>query len=185
MELRPFTIPNLLTLARLVSLPFLIVMIRRDAHGAALGIFLAASLTDIIDGYLARRFGMGSPLGAILDPIADKLFCISTLFVLALPSTPSTIHVPLPLLVLVVVRDVLLVIAGLVLYFGFHVRNFPPLPLGKATTFFEIATVVAILLNNIHAMPAWVAYGGFWLIGTCTLASGVQYVLRVRTLPRE
>ncbi len=185
MELRPFTIPNLLTVARLVSLPFLIAFIRKDAPGAALGLFLAASLTDIIDGFLARRFGMGSPIGAVLDPVADKLFCISMLWVLAMPTTPSTIHVPVPLLVLVLVRDVLMILAGVVLYFGFRVRQFPPLPLGKANTFFEIATVVAILLNNVHAMPEVVARVGFWLIGICTVASGVQYVLRVRNLPRD
>lgn len=185
MELRPFTIPNLLTVARLVSLPFLLAAIRRGAYGWALGIFLAASITDVIDGYLARRFGMGSPMGAFLDPISDKLFCISTLVVLTLPSTPTTIHVPRGLLGLVVFRDVSMVIAGLVLYFGYHVRNFPPLPFGKATTFFEIATVVAILLNNVNAMPAFVAKGGFWLIGACTVISGVQYVARVGSLPRD
>lgn len=185
MELRPFTIPNLLTVARLVSLPFLLMAIRRDAHMVALGIFLAASITDIIDGYLARRFGMSSRLGAYLDPLADKLFCLSTLTVLALTSTPTTIRVPVGLLILVIARDVLMVLAGLVLFFGFRVRRFPPLPLGKATTFFEIATVVAILLNNVKAMPSWVAFGGFWLIGICSLASGAQYVTRVRTLPRD
>jgi cardiolipin synthase len=185
MELRPFTIPNLLTVARLVSLPFLLHAIRQGSHGAALGIFLAASLTDIIDGYIARRFQQGSRIGAILDPIADKLFCLSTLTIFAFPSTPSAIRVPVLLLALVYVRDVLMVIAGLVLYFIYHVRDFPPLPLGKATTFFEIATVVAILLNNLHAMWPWVAVGGFWLIGICTFASGIQYVARVRNLPRS
>lgn len=183
--LRPFTIPNLLTVVRLVALPFLLQQARLGNHGAALGIFLAASLTDVIDGYVARRFQQGSPFGAVLDPIADKLFCLSTLAVLAMPSTPSTTHVPVALLVVVLVRDILMVTAGLILYFAFKVRSFPPLPLGKANTFFEIATIVAIFLENLGAMPRWVALGGFWLIGICTVASGIQYVLRVRNLPRE
>ena len=76
MELRPWTLPNFLTFARLASLPFLIMAILGGRHGVALVIFLAAAITDVVDGYVARRFAMGSPLGAWLDPIVDKFFQI-------------------------------------------------------------------------------------------------------------
>ena len=89
MELRPWTLPNFLTFARLASLPFLIMAILDGRHGVALAIFLVAAITDIVDGYVARRFAMGSPLGAWLDPIVDKLFLVSTFVVFALPVDPD------------------------------------------------------------------------------------------------
>ena len=113
MNLRPWTLPNFLTLTRLAALPFLIVSILQGRHGTALVIFLVASITDIVDGYLARRFAMGSPLGAYLDPIADKLFLVSTFVVFTIPSTPSKIHIPVWLLVITIFRDVFILVIAL------------------------------------------------------------------------
>src|SRR5689334_23366484 len=113
MDLRPWTLPNVLTFARLLVLPFLIVAILEGRHRTALIVFLAAALSDIVDGFLARRFGMSSPLGAYLDPIADKLFLVSSFIVYALPSTPAKVHVPVWLLVVVIFRDVMMLIVAL------------------------------------------------------------------------
>ncbi len=179
MNLRPWTLPNFLTLARLAALPFLIVSILQGRHATALLIFLAASITDIADGYLARRFGMASPLGAYLDPIADKLFLISTFIVYAIPSTPTRIHVPVWLLVITIFRDVFILVVALLMFLTLNTRSFPPSPLGKATTFFEIATIVAILLHNVGRMPSVVATAGFWVVATCTIGSGAHYIWRV------
>jgi len=76
-------------LAVLLVLPFLVVLLLEGRHKTALLIFLAAAITDIVDGFLARRFGMTSPLGAYLDPIADKLFLLSSFIVFTLPTTPT------------------------------------------------------------------------------------------------
>ena len=65
MELRPWTLPNLLTFARLVALPFLITAIIEGEHGQAFAIFFAMAVSDFVDGYLARHFGMASPLSLI------------------------------------------------------------------------------------------------------------------------
>src|SRR5664280_777784 len=143
MELRPWTLPNFLTFARLASLPFLVMAILDGRHGVALAIFLVAAITDIVDGYVARRFGMGSPLGAWLDPIVDKLFLVSTFVVFALPSTPTRLHIPIWLLVLTIFRDVFIVVICLVLFLALGIRDFPPSILGKLTTFLEISTVFA------------------------------------------
>jgi len=178
MNLRPWTIPNLLTLTRLAALPFLIVAILGGRHGTALVIFLAASITDIVDGYLARRFEMGSPLGAYLDPIADKLFLVSTFVVYTMPSTPTRIHVPVWLLVMTIFRDVFILVVALLMLLALNIRSFPPSAIGKATTFFEIATIVAILLNNVDRMPAAVAVTGFWLVAALTTVSGFHYIWR-------
>ena len=178
MYLRPWTLPNLLTFLRLVALPFLVVAILEGRHGAALVIFLVAAITDIVDGYLARHFDMGSPLGAYLDPIADKLFLISSFVVLALPGTPTTVRIPIWLLVLTIFRDVLILVISLVMYLALDVREFPPSVLGKLTTFSEVCTIVAILLTNVRLLPATVAQVFFWIVLALTLASGFHYILR-------
>lgn len=185
MELRPWTLPNLLTFGRLVALPFLIVAILEGRHGSAFAIFLAAAITDIVDGFLARRFGMASPLGAYLDPIADKLFLVSTFVVLAVPSVPSKLHIPLWLLVLSLFRDVVILITCLVMFLALDIRSFPPSVFGKLTTFCEISTVVAILLLNVDRMPPIVAKVCFQVTATLIVVSGVHYVWRVSNgLPR-
>jgi cardiolipin synthase len=178
MDLKPWTLPNLLTFLRLVALPFLVMAILAGRHGTALAIFLVAAITDIVDGYLARHFAMGSPLGAYLDPIADKLFLISTFVVFALRSTPSKIHVPIWLLVLTIFRDVLILVIALVMYLALGIRHFPPSILGKLTTFSEISTIVAILLANVEALPRTVARVCFWVVLALIVASGLHYIWR-------
>ena len=178
MELRPWTLPNLLTFARLVALPFLVDAILDGDHMQAFAIFFAMAVSDFVDGYLARHFGMASPLGALLDPIADKLFLVSTFIVFALKSTPTNVHIPLWLVLLTVARDVLIVAVALVMALGLGIKSFPPTFLGKANTFAEISTVVAILMNNIGRMPAWVADVCFTATLLLTIGSGVHYVFR-------
>ena len=178
MELRPWTLPNLLTFARLVAIPFLINAVLEGQHGQAFAIFFAMAVSDFVDGYLARHFGMASPLGALLDPAADKLLLVSTFIVFALKSTPSNIHIPLWLVLLTVARDVLIVVVALVMALGLGIKSFQPTLLGKANTFAEISTVVAILMNNIGRMPSWVADACFVATFLLTIASGVHYVFR-------
>jgi len=77
------TIPNLLTLLRIFLLPFIVVSIIRGHYGMALFLFLLSSVTDFLDGFIARRSGSVTSLGILLDPIADKLLTSSTLISLA------------------------------------------------------------------------------------------------------
>lgn len=185
MELRPWTLPNFLTFARLVALPFLVMAILGGRAWAALVIFLAAAITDIVDGYVARRFAMGSPLGAWLDPIADKLFLLSSFVVFALPGTPTSVRIPIWLLVLTIFRDVFILVICLVLFLALEIRSFPPSILGKLTTFLEISTVTAILLANVQRIDPVVATVCMWLVAAFTIASGLHYSWRVLTqLPR-
>ena len=185
MELRPWTLPNFLTFARLASLPFLVMAILAGRHGVALAIFLVAAITDIVDGYVARRFGMGSPLGAWLDPIVDKFFLVSSFLVFALPTTPTVIHIPIWLLVLTVFRDAFALVLCLVMFLALGVKDFPPSILGKLTTFLEISTIVAILLANVSRMPAIVATTCMMLVAVFATVSGLHYTWRIMLrLPR-
>ncbi|MGA8277103.1 MAG: CDP-diacylglycerol--glycerol-3-phosphate 3-phosphatidyltransferase [Rhodanobacteraceae bacterium] len=79
------TLPTLITLFRIALLPVMVIVFFAPFHGAnivAAGIFIAAALTDWLDGWIARRFGMMSAFGAFLDPVADKLMVAVTLFLL-------------------------------------------------------------------------------------------------------
>ena len=185
MELRPWTLPNFLTFARLAALPFLVMAILDGRAWASLVIFLAAAVTDIVDGYLARRFSMGSPLGAWLDPIADKLFLVSSFVVFALPATPTSVRIPMWLLVLTIFRDLLILVTCLVLFLALGIRSFPPSVLGKLTTFLEVSTVTAILLANVGRLVPVVATVCMWLVAAFATVSALHYSWRVVTqLPR-
>jgi cardiolipin synthase (CMP-forming) len=184
-ELRPWTLPNVLTFARLAALPFLVMAILGGRAWAALVIFLVAAVTDIVDGYIARTFAMGSPLGAWLDPIADKLFLVSSFIVFALPGTPTSVRIPIWLLVLTIFRDVFILVICLVLFLALGIRSFPPSILGKLTTFLEICTVTAILLANVRRLGPVVATVCMWLVAVFATVSALHYSWRVITqLPR-
>jgi hypothetical protein len=107
----PWTLPNFITLLRLAMLPFFLVAISNGSFGLALVLFVAAGISDGVDGYLARRFDMKSALGAYLDPIADKLVMMSSYVFLSISSYPGQYKIPFWLVVLVVSRDVSLFVA--------------------------------------------------------------------------
>ena len=114
-------VPNLLTLARLLAVPFAVRAILRGQHGLALAIVLAAAVTDTIDGAVARRFGLATSVGAYLDPIVDKIFLSAVYISLALIST-----VPWWLVAEIFTRDVvILASSGALLLLG-RMHSFPP-----------------------------------------------------------
>ncbi len=100
------SIPNLITLARILLVPVLVWAIASDQIRIAFGLFLAAGLSDAIDGFLAKRFGMATVLGAYLDPLADKAMLVSIYVMLAVAGT-----LPLWLVIAVVSRDLMILAA--------------------------------------------------------------------------
>ena len=123
------TIPNVLSMARLVLIPaFIWVALVQEADGWAFAILAISSATDWLDGVIARRFNRMSRVGQILDPMADRLFVISTILVLAVRGI-----VPWWLVAILVLRDVVMGLIQLVV----NRRGVPPLPVhyvGKAAT---------------------------------------------------
>ncbi len=166
-------LPNFLTLCRLGSVPIFLTFISRHRYTEALWVFAAAALTDSLDGTLARLFDSRTELGAYLDPFADKLMLLSSFVAL-------TINGDLPgyLLSVVVVRDVVVVVGYLMLSFLSDER-FPVRPsyLGKMSTFFQLACVIAALARFGSISPAY----DTWLLEVTvavTAASGVHYIYR-------
>jgi cardiolipin synthase len=175
----PWTLPNFITLLRLAALPFFLFSIAAGRLGIALVIFVAAGISDGIDGYLARRFNMKSALGAYLDPIADKLLMMSSYLFLAVPSFPAAVKVPVWLAVMVVSRDLLLMTVALLLILTSDHRSFPPTWLGKVTTVTLILTVLFVLCANLWAWPMAVVQIAFGAAAVTTVLSGFHYVYLV------
>ena len=107
------TIPNVLTMSRIAATPFIGHFIISDQLVPALGVFAYCCITDFLDGYIARKYKLGSIAGSILDPMADKLLMLVTTVAMTVPSGPALI--PIPLAVLIVGRDFGLAVAAFIL----------------------------------------------------------------------
>lgn len=176
--LRPFTIPNGITLLRLAAIPFFALAVVSSNHRWALAIFVLAGVSDAVDGLLARHLGMRSLLGAYLDPIADKALLVTAYVVLTWPN-PGAVTIPLWLTVLALSRDLLIVLVALTLYLAADIRSFPPSVLGKITTFFHIVTVGMVLFANVSRhVPEPLLLVCFYAALGFTVLSGVDYIRR-------
>ena len=173
--LRPYTIPNGITLVRLALTPFFVLAVVEGTYELALGIFVLAGISDVLDGLIARSLGMGSPLGAYLDPIADKALVVSAYLALTL-RRPDVVTIPTWLTVLALSRDALIVLVALSLYLGAGIRDFSPSVWGKATTFLHILTIGLVLVANLTTIPPTVLAATFYVTLFFTIVSGLDYV---------
>ena len=174
------SVPNLLTIARLLLAPFVCRALLNGRHTAALTLFVCAALTDGLDGFLARRFGQTSSVGAWLDPIADKIL-LSGVY-LALAGAGS---VPWWLVVVVLGRDVFLLVSSGIVMLLTDFRHFQPSVWGKISTLVQIVCAVAWMLQNIGISPQShsVAQALVWPTAAVTLWSGLHYSWRtIRSL---
>ncbi len=174
--------PNLLTLLRLIFIPFVVIAVQQQRYMWALGIFVVAGVTDGLDGLLARAFNQKTLLGQYLDPIADKLL-LSTMFLVL-----SLFHlIRWPVTVLVFSRDVLILIVCTLLYATGAMKVFRPSRLGKANTVAQIVTVPFALLAEVspahwaHAGKQW----GIYATVALTIISGIHYIVRVAFALRQ
>src|SRR5215208_2678433 len=119
------TIPNLLTLLRLLLVPCFIGASVEGMYTAAFVIFITAAATDVLDGMIARRLNQRSRLGAFLDPAADKLLMVSGYVFYTLRRLPR-VAIPDWLTFTVFSRDVLIVVFAYLLYTRVNVKKFPP-----------------------------------------------------------
>ena len=133
-------LPNAITLARLASVPLAIWLVVSGSYAAAFWVFIGAGLSDAVDGYVAKRFDRRTPLGAVLDPVADKAL-LTGLFVTLL----LTGHLPGWLVSLVVLRDALIVLGYIALRASVKPRRLDPLFISKINTLIQIALVGFVL----------------------------------------
>jgi cardiolipin synthase len=145
------SIPNLITLARILLVPILVWAIISGEMRLAFLLFLAAGISDAVDGFLAKRFGMATELGAYLDPLADKVLIVSIYVALGI-----TGGLPAWLVILVVSRDIMIVGAVLLSWLVDRPVAIKPLLVSKLNTAAQIVfatLVLAALASGFDAEP--------------------------------
>lgn len=172
-------VPNLLSLLRLFLVPLFLWASVKQLYTLAFSIFVFAAVTDILDGWIARRFNMRSRLGAFLDPAADKtLMVFGYLFYTTSDALPL-VRVPLWLTFVVFARDVLIVIFAYLLYTRVQVKRFPPSVAGKTSTVLQaVALAAAIGTNAFLPFLAPVMRMLFQVVLVVTLFSAWDYLRR-------
>ena len=157
------TIPNLITLARILLTPLFIIFLIQGQYRKALIIFLLAGLSDLADGLVARVWQQKSPLGEYLDPLADKLLMSASFVTLSISRV-----IPPWLTVVVLSRDVTIALGVAI----FRLADLPliisPTRLGKWTTTLQLFTILLVLVGKIWPLPP----------PLFTALSGVHYVFR-------
>lgn len=166
-------IPNAITLIRVLLIPLFIDLMIYGYYGPALAVFIAACLTDALDGLIARLTNTKTDLGAFLDPMADKLLIVSSIVTLAL-----LFKLPIWFVIIVVSRDIILTLGSMVIYFTGHHLTIKPSLLGKATTFLQfIVVALRLIMMSYEIEPSYV-HGLYWITAVFTIASGTQYIVR-------
>lgn len=161
---------NWLTILRIVLIPVFVSLLVYRRPGLALVSFAAAAITDLLDGYVARRRQMQSRLGAFLDPLADKLLLVSSFITLTYLKA-----LPFWITAVVLSRDLFLIIGALLIHM-MGARVYPrPTWAGKAATFFQVLTVLAALLSRYFDAPVFLKIV-IWPAAVFTIGSGLQYM---------
>ena len=164
-------IPNTLTLARIVAVPLLVWLIIDQKMLAAFLVFMLAGISDAADGFLAKRYGWNTELGAYLDPIADKALLVTIYVTLGLAG-----HLPVWLVIAVVSRDILIVGAVLLAWMMSRPIIVKPLLVSKANTLSQIVLAGLVLaelgLGLGLGQLVWVLV---WVTGTLTIVSAGAY----------
>lgn len=185
-----YTLPNILTFSRLIAAPVVGYLIIHDMHMPALGLFVYAGVTDLVDGWIARKWGLQTVVGTVIDPMADKALMTVVTVTLAMKGA-----LPVPLAVLILGRDVLL---GLSAFYYRYISLPPPrtfarywdfsLPsaevrpttISKINTFLQLgligATMSGLAMGGLGETAQTAMEISWWVVGTTTVWSGGSYI---------
>ncbi len=177
MSTRILTPSNQITLLRLIFVPVFAILVLDRHYRAALAVLIAAALSDMLDGAVARLLKQESPLGVALDPIADKILMTTGFITLSLRAS-----LPWWLTVIVLSRDVVIITTALVISLVAGYRPFYPSLLGKASTVAQISTLFAGVCRSAHVPYINMVLVGFFIYVTAalTMASAIHYVFVLR-----
>jgi len=166
------SLPNLLTILRILLVPLAVWLIISDEFAAAFAVFVIAGVTDAVDGFIAKRFNAVTELGAYLDPVADKLLLVSMYVALGVQD-----FLPDWLVILVVSRDVMIIGAVILSWLVDNPVRIRPLILSKANTVAQITFAALVLgLLAIERFSPGIVVWGAAITGLLTVASGGQYM---------
>lgn len=166
-------IPNLLTLLRISLVPVLILLLNNHAYNMALWVFVLAGLTDGLDGFIAKRYGYLTQLGAVLDPLADKFLLLSSFVMLTIAG-----DLPFWLLIVAAFRELIIITGVMLLTILYDHFEMKPIISSKINTFMQIMLVVLVLVEksgllNVSGLISLL----IWVVAATTITSGFQYVL--------
>ncbi len=176
------TLANQLTVLRLLLAPAVVVSILYGRFGWALAALTAAGLTDLFDGAIARRRKEHSRLGALLDPLADKVLIVSAVAALAAPIDAVTVRIPAWIATLVLARDATIVIVAGTYNLAVGRRDFLPSRLGKWATVTNVAGIFWILVANLLRLQHPFTTVLLGAMVALTLLTSAQYLWRAREL---
>ena len=168
-------IPNFITLIRIVLVPVVVILLIQGSFRKALAVFILASVSDAVDGFLARVMHQQTTIGAYLDPIADKALLASTFVTL------SILHIiPAWLAVIVISRDFIILLGISILFIMSVSVEIRPAFVSKMTTFFQALTVLLALF--LRCLPDgfsrdWLD-AFYWATAIFTVISGLHYISR-------
>ena len=170
---RVLTIPNILTMGRMVLTPLVALCIIRQEYRWALWGLLAAGVTDGLDGFIAKWFNQASRLGAILDPVADKFLMLATVLVLTWTGLlPVWVTIP------ILLRDVVIFSGALVYYRRAGAIEMSPTMLSKANTCAQIGLLLLVVAIHAEILQfGRLLFPAFLVVLATTVSSGVQYVV--------
>lgn len=165
-------LPNVLTVARILAVPPLVWLLLEGIYDWALAVAVAAGITDLADGWLARRFGWQSRFGGFADPLADKLLMLSSFLTLAWLG-----ELVWWLVAVVILRDAVIVAGGLAYHLVFEPVTAEPTRMSKFNTFCQILLVWLVLLR-LAGVPvaAWLMAAAAGLVVAMALVTLTQYV---------
>jgi CDP-diacylglycerol---glycerol-3-phosphate 3-phosphatidyltransferase len=173
------TTPNLLTLVRIGTVPVLVVLLLFPGPASsawAAAVFFAATITDFLDGYIARNYGSGSTVGKFLDPLADKLVVTAALIMLS--GIPRTPRIPAWVVVVLVSREIL--VTGLRAVAAAEGRIIAAEELGKYKMVLQAIAVQGLLIHYTYFDIDFFAAGLFilWISLVLSIWSGVEYFVK-------
>lgn len=173
------TLPNLLTLSRIVAVPLLVGLLWwptwQLGHALAFALYCVAGITDFFDGMLARSSGQVSRLGIFLDPIADKIMVASVILVLVHTGIIDTVHVLAALIILL--REI--AVSGLREFLAGVQVSVPVSRLAKWKTTFQLVSLGALVLSGAvpdMAFVYWTGIGTLWAAAVLTVLTGWDYL---------
>lgn len=173
------TVANFLTILRLILIPVFVTALFYQRFGWALSIFLFAAITDGLDGLVARSLNQKTQLGAILDPMADKLLLVTAFIVLSLPRFTFSDPIPFWVTITVISRDAFIVLGALVINMVTGFSQFRPSFLGKINTIVQIIQIVVFLGANAFNLHSEYLMPLYYLTVSMAVLSGLHYIVHV------
>jgi cardiolipin synthase len=166
-------IPNIITVFRFLLVPPMVLLLLNHKTGAALIVFGVAGFSDALDGFLAKRYGWASRMGALMDPLADKLLLVASFVTLGWLG-----WIPLWLVALVILRDLVIIIGAMIYHWCVeYIDTAYPTLVSKLNTFAQILLVLAVMFSHsVQALPFLLINVLLYSVLATTIWSGLDYV---------